>query len=126
MDITKIKAIPEKHRMSVHLTIRVSPGIKNWLVENHYSPTAIFHEAIKEIGYKRDDGEDLILSEVEQVEEQPRDNPEESYYIKQRVETRNGWRTKLIPQFRPKKYGRRYAKRPGLAHRDMHRRKYGR
>lgn len=54
MDINKIKSIPREHRRTVHLTLRVTPHIKKWLIENRYSPTAIFHEAIKELGYKQE------------------------------------------------------------------------
>lgn len=54
MDIEKIKAIPKRYRRSIHLTVRVSPNIKSWLVRNRYSPTSIFHEAIKELGYKKE------------------------------------------------------------------------
>jgi hypothetical protein len=53
MDPHKVKSTPKKHRRSVHLTIRVSPDIKNWLREKEYSPTAIFFEAIRELGYKQ-------------------------------------------------------------------------
>ena len=52
MDPNKVKSMPRRHRRTVHLTIRVSPDIKNWLRENEYSTTAIFYEAIKELGYK--------------------------------------------------------------------------
>ena len=100
MDIEKIKSTPDKHRMSVHLTLRVSPDIKNWLVENNYSATAIFHEAIKELGYEKD-----VTLDVEDKAEFDEDN--KVYYIKQRVKTRHGWRTKLVTQTKPKKYGKR-------------------
>ena len=53
MDIKKIEAIPKEHRRTVHLTVRVTPHIKKWLIESRYSPTAIFHEAIKDLGYKK-------------------------------------------------------------------------
>jgi len=53
MDSQKVKSTPRKHRRSAHLTIRISPDIKNWLKEKGYSPTAIFYEAIKELGYKQ-------------------------------------------------------------------------
>jgi len=54
MDPEKVKSIPKQHRRTIHLTIRTSPDIKNWLKRNGYSATAIFNEAIKELGYKRD------------------------------------------------------------------------
>ena len=50
MDPQKVKSTQRKHRRSVHLTIRVSPDIKYWLREKGYSPTAIFYEAIKDLG----------------------------------------------------------------------------
>jgi hypothetical protein len=53
MDPQKVKSTPREHRRSAHLTIRISPDIKNWLRKNGYSPTAIFYEAIKELGYKQ-------------------------------------------------------------------------
>jgi len=53
MNPEKVKSTPRYHRRTAHLTIRVSPDIKNWLRENEYSPTAIFYEAIKELGYKK-------------------------------------------------------------------------
>jgi|ETN01SMinimDraft_4_1059930.scaffolds.fasta_scaffold60532_2 glutamine phosphoribosylpyrophosphate amidotransferase len=112
MDIEKIKSIPEKYRRSVHLTLRVSPDIKNWLVENNFSATSIFHEAIKELGYEKGSAsnfeEDVVEPNPESSRERPlQDNGNgEVYYVKQRVRTRYGWRTKLVHQNRPKKYGR--------------------
>jgi len=53
MNPEKVKSTPIHHRRTAHLTIRVSPDIKNWLRENEYSPTAIFYVAIKELGYTK-------------------------------------------------------------------------
>jgi hypothetical protein len=53
MDPNRVKSAHRKHRRTVHLTIRVSPDIKNWLKKNEYSQTAIFYEAIRELGYKQ-------------------------------------------------------------------------
>ena len=36
-----------------HITIRINEDVSNWLKKNHFSPTAIFQEAIKELGYRR-------------------------------------------------------------------------
>lgn len=36
-----------------HISIRITDDISYWLKKNHYSPTAIFYEAIKELGYKK-------------------------------------------------------------------------
>ena len=52
MDPQNVKSTPRRHRRSAHLTIRVSPDIQKWLREKEYSPTAIFYEAIRELGYK--------------------------------------------------------------------------
>jgi len=54
MDPQKVKSTPREHRRSAHLTIRVSPDIQKWLREKGYSPTAIFYEAIKELGYYKE------------------------------------------------------------------------
>jgi len=51
MDIDKIKK-RNGQKKSVHITIRVTPQISKWLRENNYSPTGIFNEAIKMLGYK--------------------------------------------------------------------------
>mgnify|MGYP001191180980 CR=1 FL=1 len=112
MDAEKVKSIPEKYRRSVHLTLRVSPDIKNWLVENSFSATSIFHEAIKELGYEKSSASDLEEDVVDPNPKRLRDEPlqdnesNELYYAKQRVKTRHGYRTMLIQQYRPKKYGR--------------------
>tara|TARA_Y100000310_G_scaffold294235_1_gene324555 strand:- start:150 stop:317 length:168 start_codon:yes stop_codon:yes gene_type:complete len=53
MDPHKVKSIPRHHKKTVHLTVRVSPHIKKWLKKKGFSATKIFHEAIKELGYKR-------------------------------------------------------------------------
>ena len=53
MDPQKVKSTPRIHRRSVCLTIIVSPDIKDWLRQNKFSPTAIFYEAINELGYKQ-------------------------------------------------------------------------
>jgi len=37
-----------------HITIRITEDISKWLRQNNYSPTAVFNEAIKDLGYKRD------------------------------------------------------------------------
>jgi len=36
------------------ITIRITEDISKWLSQNNYSPTGIFYEAIKDLGYKRD------------------------------------------------------------------------
>jgi len=50
MDINKcIKRNDEKK--TVVIAIRVTPNMSNWLREKNLSPTSIFFEAIKELGY---------------------------------------------------------------------------
>ncbi|MDP7197921.1 MAG: hypothetical protein QF864_17275 [SAR202 cluster bacterium] len=53
MNPRRVKSTPRRHRRTVHLTVRISPDIKRWLRKNEYSPTSIFYEAIKELGYKQ-------------------------------------------------------------------------
>ena len=38
-----------------HITIRISEDVSQWMRKKGFSPTAIFNEAIKELGYKRND-----------------------------------------------------------------------
>ena len=52
MDPNRCKRKKRRERTK-HITIRITNDISDWLKKNHYSPTAIFHEAIKELGYKR-------------------------------------------------------------------------
>ncbi|MBW2966836.1 hypothetical protein KY342_07065 [Candidatus Woesearchaeota archaeon] len=55
MNPEKVRSVPRNHRRSIHLTVRVSPDIKNWLKRNRFSATKIFYEAIKELGYKKEE-----------------------------------------------------------------------
>ena len=50
MDPNKCKRRIERTK---HITIRITEDVSYWLKKNHYSPTAIFNEAIKELGYKK-------------------------------------------------------------------------
>ena len=52
MDINKIKRKSKNHRKTVLVTIRVTPAMSKWLKEKEYSPTGIFYEAVKELGYE--------------------------------------------------------------------------
>jgi hypothetical protein len=40
-------------RETRHITIRIDEDTLHWLKRNRYSATAIFREAIKELGYKQ-------------------------------------------------------------------------
>ena len=50
MDPIKCKKRSVRERTR-HLTIRVTEDVSYWLKKNQYSPTAIFNEAVKELGY---------------------------------------------------------------------------
>ena len=51
MDIGKIKRNNNGKR-SVLLSIRITPKLSKWLKEKDYSPTGIFHEAVKDLGFE--------------------------------------------------------------------------
>lgn len=50
------KAIIRRHKptKTVMLTIRITPEVSKWLKENDYSPTGIFNQACKLLGYKEE------------------------------------------------------------------------
>jgi len=50
MDKAKIK-LRLMPRQRVSLSIRISPECSRWLKKNGYSPTGIFRESIKDLGY---------------------------------------------------------------------------
>lgn len=54
MDEGKIKRKPRNQMKSVIISIRITPELSKWLREKNYSPTAILHEAVKELGYKEE------------------------------------------------------------------------
>ena len=54
MDIRKIKRKNGNHSKSVLITIRVTPAISEWLKEKDYSPTRIFYEALRVLGYEEE------------------------------------------------------------------------
>lgn len=54
MDLNKIKRRKNGNNKSVLITIRVTPEISRWLKDKDYSPTGIFYEALKELGYKEE------------------------------------------------------------------------
>lgn len=51
MNIRNIKR--RKTTKSRLITIRVTPDVSRWLKRKDYSPTGIFNEALKELGYKK-------------------------------------------------------------------------
>ncbi len=52
--LIKIKRRQKDDRKTIMLSIRISPKIQKWLMEHDYSPTGIFYEAIRYLGYKQD------------------------------------------------------------------------
>ena len=51
MDLNKIKRKNGNNRKSVLITIRITPKMSKWLKAKDFSPTGIFYEAVKELGY---------------------------------------------------------------------------
>jgi hypothetical protein len=45
--------IKKRRRKTKHITIRVDSEVEYWLKKKNYSPTGIFYEAIKELGFRR-------------------------------------------------------------------------
>jgi len=56
MDIELCKRNP-RHRKKMHIAIRITYDMDRWLAENNFSPTRIFYQAIKELGYKEREDE---------------------------------------------------------------------
>ncbi len=52
MDKEKIVRNPSKAIKNININIKITKDVSEWLKENKYSPTGIFMEAIKELGYK--------------------------------------------------------------------------
>ena len=50
MDINNIKK--RKSKKTVLINIRITPELSKWLKEKNYSPTGIFYEAVKDLGWK--------------------------------------------------------------------------
>lgn len=46
------KVYPERKTVSV--TIRIAPTLSKWLSEQKYSPTGIFMESVKDLGFKQE------------------------------------------------------------------------
>ena len=44
--------IPKRNRKTISINIRISPHVSEWLTKNYLSPSQIWNEAIKELGYK--------------------------------------------------------------------------
>jgi len=56
MDKSKIKRRKNGSRKRILINIRISNKLSKWLKEKDYSPTGIFYEAVKDLGFE--DGEE--------------------------------------------------------------------
>ena len=52
MDPSKIKR--RKSNKTILINIRITPRMSKWLKENDYSPSKMFYEAAKELGFKEE------------------------------------------------------------------------
>lgn len=52
MDIHNIIRKKRRGQKTILITIRVTPEISDWLRNKDYSPTGIFYEAIKQLGFQ--------------------------------------------------------------------------
>ncbi len=51
MDIQNIKT--KRTKKTRLITIRITPEVSKWLKKKDYSPTGIFYEALRQLGYNR-------------------------------------------------------------------------
>lgn len=49
--IKVMKVEPDKTK-SIKVCIRITPSVSKWLKEQTISPSGLFNEALKEVGYK--------------------------------------------------------------------------
>ena len=54
MDKNRIIRYRKWGKKTIAISIRITPEIASWLRHNNYSPTAIFYEAIKDLGFKEE------------------------------------------------------------------------
>jgi hypothetical protein len=54
MDKTKIVRKISNKKV-IPICIRITPGLSKWIKDNKYSPTGIFQEACKDLGYKKEE-----------------------------------------------------------------------
>jgi hypothetical protein len=52
MDIRNVRSRRKSNKTRL-ITIRVTPEISAWLRRKNYSPTGIFYEALRQLGYRR-------------------------------------------------------------------------
>ena len=50
--------IKVSNKKTVPIGIRISPALSNWVKEKKYSPTGIFFEACKDLGFKDEKGKE--------------------------------------------------------------------
>ena len=51
IDINKCKSRDKNKDRKILIGIKVNTAVSKWLKEKYLSPTAIFNEAVKELGY---------------------------------------------------------------------------
>lgn len=44
----------KKPKKTIAVSVRITPRLSKWIKDNNYSPTGIFVEACKELGYKEE------------------------------------------------------------------------
>ena len=52
MNIHNVLRIKKRRNKTALITIRITPEISEWLRKKDYSPTGIFYEAIRQLGYR--------------------------------------------------------------------------
>ena len=52
MDRNNCVRRPRDLRKNKVISLRITPHLSQWLRKENLSPAAIFHEAVKELGYK--------------------------------------------------------------------------
>lgn len=65
MDIENIKKRAPQSVRNTNINIKVSQAASNWLKEKEYSPTGIFNEAMKELGFMEPEEMAADLKEIE-------------------------------------------------------------
>lgn len=52
MEIHQILRKSKEQQRTVLITIRITPEMSAWLKDKNYSPSSIFNEALKDLGFK--------------------------------------------------------------------------
>lgn len=54
MNISNVKKKTSNAKKTILINVRITPNLKKWLDKNDFSPTKIFYESVRELGYKDD------------------------------------------------------------------------